>query len=325
MSDSTEAVLSRSGRNLVVDGRTFDFWVARVEDVYPNCKARVQEAVKKTREKVRGDLQRESGLRLANEKEGAARIRLEIKPGLPIGVVEVLEGLDPDLLSLVSLKPAVLNAVRGLGGVLREREVLERVDGPPRPVPFDELVASCRWLESFYEWLASIRLPGIETIFSLDELGAYWPRESKITIHWLAIGVAGLWLRQKPETLTPLILAHEMSHAIHHQAFDIDGERWSTRDFLASEATALEAIAQVYSEHWVQGSAARHPEFLPAWEGLLEAAPAMYRAHQGWLDQPRALEVVRAATLMTRKPGRGGVRLKHLLKALDDAYEDLCT
>ena len=108
------------------------------------------------------------------------------------------------------------------------------------------------------------------------------------------IGLVANCLGVTVESLTTVVLAHEMAHAFTHVGKDIAGHRWSGREFARCNTAMV-----------VRRLQGRIPEAQIAYEWLLAHQPPAYRGHCRWVDC-ESPEAVRAALLIVRRRGPAG-------------------
>ena len=139
-----------------------------------------------------------------------------------------------------------------------------------------------------------------------DVLGAYFFRVPKIQIYWIVIGIVARLLKVSVETLTVVVLAHELAHAYTHRGFDIDGQRWDTSGFAHSDLEVVEGLAQYFTDAVFQKLARSWPAPLATFETLRSAQSRVYRAYREWIrhDDPQGGEIVRVSMIACRRKGR---------------------
>jgi hypothetical protein len=135
-----------------------------------------------------------------------------------------------------------------------------------------------------------------------DVLGAYFFRVPEIYIYWMAIGLVCSTLQVDAESLTVVVVLHELAHAYSHLGRDIDSNRWDVESFARADLRIVEGIAQFYTGAICQKMGERYPAALSAFEALLRIQSGPYLVHKGWMKapgkdtlSPRAGEVVRAS------------------------------
>lgn len=309
-------------------------------DVSPDVEAEVfrvqQERNPATRELIR----QETALKLKHEPSGrtdrrnAVSVPIVLKPGCPSSLSSVAfterdwlsmklsqfgRQLEQGEESLRDLSPLIYE----LGNRPEGQEVLQG-----RSTSFLQTMGL---LEELRESLRSS--DPVERILSVNEdvLGAYVTRldrqqslfgetaaiEGQVVLYWAVIGLTADLLGESVEALTTLVLAHELSHAYTHLGADIDGHRWATEDFMATDDALLECLAQYYTHRVLKRS---------EWDGafgvyqrLLERQPPNYREHLPLVRDSKP-EEVRAAMLKVRRQGHRRLgAMKRLLAEERDA------
>lgn len=144
----------------------------------------------------------------------------------------------------------------------------------------------------------------LEKVFKIEQdvLGAYFYRRPEIQIYWMAISIIGLALAMPIESLTIVVLAHELAHAYMHLGRDIDEDAWDTNVMVEASSHVVEGLAQYYSYAVCSRLESRHPAAVRSFATLVEKQTGPYRAHEKWTMQgERAGEAIRAAAIDARK------------------------
>ena len=115
-----------------------------------------------------------------------------------------------------------------------------------------------------------------------DVLGAYFYRQSRVEIYWMAIGVISLLHGIPVPELTTVVLAHELAHAYSHLGKDIDGKSWNTEKFAQADLRIVEGLAQFYTEVVCKKLSTRFPGALDAYRALLEHQSEPYKIQLQW-------------------------------------------
>ena len=145
-------------------------------------------------------------------------------------------------------------------------------------------------------------------ILEIDEdvLGAYFFRVPEIRLYWIVIGVYSQILQIPIESLTVVVLIHELAHAYTHLGYDIDNRDWSTEGFAQSDVYLVEGLAQFYTKVVCEQIKQRLPTALNAFEKLLEGQSDVYKEHKNWLaekDSKHVGETIRISMLDCRSKG----------------------
>jgi len=132
----------------------------------------------------------------------------------------------------------------------------------------------------------------------------------KIHFYWMAMGLVCNALKVAPESLTVVVVLHELAHAYSHLGQDIDSNCWDVESFAHADLRIVEGIAQFYTGAICEKMKERYPAALSAYQALLEIQSGPYVVHQNWerapdknAPSPRAGEVVRASMVECRTPG----------------------
>jgi hypothetical protein len=165
-----------------------------------------------------------------------------------------------------------------------------------------------------------------------DVLGAYIYRSSlfrgqggdpaagKIELYWSVIGLVARMLGVGVEALAAVTLIHEVAHAYTHLGADIDGQRWSSRDFAESDHALKEGLAQYYTHLVSRRVENQLPGTHTAYVQLLQRQPDAYHTHLPWIEGFRP-EEIRLAMLSVRRSGVG--RSDQFLAELKEAQGKL--
>ena len=292
--DPQEAVMARDAHPTVAK------WTDFLEKRLPGAENLVKSAVERWLRRTRDSLRQESGLRMT-WRDKRHIVPVHVTPGMPLKLVEALEGPDPRLLDLVANRRIISWTSSGLDWLLNKQSVFEELaPDSVLPIDFAAISRSRDDVHKLSKWLESIKFPGEELIVSPDILGAYWFRRGYVTIHWLPIGMVSELYSLPLDGIVAVVLFHEMAHAWHHMGFDIDGRTWDTESLALSDTNVVEGVAQFYSEILVNLHRMSHPAVFAAWEGLLSRQTGPYRKHEQWSGISRVREVIRAALLATR-------------------------
>jgi hypothetical protein len=136
-------------------------------------------------------------------------------------------------------------------------------------------------------------------------VGPDLPIDVRIELYWTIIGLAAELLGRSVESITFVVLAHELAHAYTHLACDTDGHRWGAHEFAKSDHTLKEGLAQYYTRIVTLRMREQLPEGAQAYEDLLKRQPPAYRTHCEWAEDGFAREEIRRAMVETRRAGAG--------------------
>lgn len=128
----------------------------------------------------------------------------------------------------------------------------------------------------------------IDRILAIDEdcLGAYFFRRPEIHIYWLPIAILA---QSSPvadiESLTFIILSHELAHAYTHQGKDIDGNDWNTEQFAQCDTIIVEGIAQYYTLQLCKRMRSHSLRFEKTFNWMLEKQSEPYTRFGKWIEK----------------------------------------
>jgi hypothetical protein len=100
--------------------------------------------------------------------------------------------------------------------------------------------------------------------------------------------------------LSVIVLGHELGHAYNHLGADIDGLRWASDGFAASEHALKEGLAQYYTHRVLQRPAIQYPHAKDVFAMLAQKQPPAYRSHESWVKDFKP-EEVRFAMIEARR------------------------
>jgi hypothetical protein len=113
------------------------------------------------------------------------------------------------------------------------------------------------------------------------------------------IGALARLIGVSVESLTVVVLCHELAHAFSHVGRDIDGKTWSS-SFASAHKYTKEGVAQYYTERVVHKLKEQgYPEMFTAYEALLGHQQGPYKCHTAWASY--SPEVMREALLNVRR------------------------
>ena len=136
----------------------------------------------------------------------------------------------------------------------------------------------------------------------------------EINLYWAVIGLVSGSIGVDINSLTAVVLSHELAHAYTHLGCDINGNRWNDEGFYYTESSVKEGLAQYYTERVAQKLKIKFPEIPIAYERLLEKQREEYLLHKKWIDNKRIEpETIRTALINRRTGSPIGI----------DEFEDL--
>jgi len=132
-----------------------------------------------------------------------------------------------------------------------------------------------------------------------DLLGTYYPRESRLELHWLSISFLSRIHHFSIEDLVTIVLAHELAHGYSNLGYDKDGNQWETNFFLKADLRITEGFAQIYTYLLLKD---HFPSALRAFEYLLGKQSIEYTDFRDWFEKEERdkYERTRRLLLVTR-------------------------
>jgi tetratricopeptide (TPR) repeat protein len=272
----------------------------KLEKFFPNLKERVERAFRQSNLLVREHVRSETRLRLSNDEKFQA-VPVRVVAGVPFILHQALD-MDPDVLDLYLQHSLLRKTVLGLEKVLEKHSFLENwppMAGMLPSVP--EIRATHNGIGKLCDELKKIKF--FDQIWKIEEdiFGAYFFRQCRIELYWMAIGLGAAELGCSPESLTQVVAIHELAHAYTHIGFDIDDCAWDTDYFARSSLAVVEGLAQYFTRAVCERLEGRYPETLKAYDLLLAQQRGPYKAHLDWVAENEAGgEVVRNAMILFR-------------------------
>ncbi len=280
----------------------------------------VSNVVKRYNNAVREALRSETRLTLqkhSGEDRDETRIPVKVTEiGMPEQLKEqrIPEGMElaallapwqEHLRKLRESSVAVQGLGNHLGGILEDR----------RPKAFallPSVVASAELAEELLK--ESDRFDLLRQVFAVntDVLGVYecsWNElghdtdRTQIKLYWGIIGLTAAVLGVSVETLTVLVLAHELAHAYTHVGYDIDEQRWYGYGFSESDHSIREGLAQYYTARVLFRLKTRLPDGEDVFYKLLTKQPVDYWTQMPWLAKLTP-EIIRATFVRLRMQGQ---------------------
>ncbi|MCW7555904.1 hypothetical protein NX722_25400 [Endozoicomonas gorgoniicola] len=255
-------------------------WAELLRQKYPVLKEEVQRTVKQWNLQVRDHLRNETALRLSIGTD-TSQVAVRVEDGFPYPLADVLGGHDR-LAPLLLHKRTLEQTEHGIEIARRHFEQLSALVEPN----FDDVELSKvgQWFHRVIRELNKTDITKQLANIDQDILGAYYFRESRVEIYWMAIGVVSLLYGIPVPALTTVVLAHELAHAYTHLGKDIDAKSWNTQKFAQADLAIVEGLAQFYTEVVCKKLFNRFPDALAAYESLLEHQSAPYRVQLEWAN-----------------------------------------
>jgi hypothetical protein len=269
-----------------------------LKDLDPRLEERVNRAFRQWNQVLRDYLRTEMAFRLTIGDDTQA-VPLRVVPGLPVLLRRVVQTLDEHTLNLLLRLPLLESTAAGLE-FLKVQHAVADVSIP----------MAAHFIRELLKELHSIELQKKLSEIQEDVFGAYFYRVPEIHIYWMAIGLVCTTLKVDPESLTVVVVLHELAHAYSHLGRDIDSNRWDVESFAHADLRIVEGIAQFYTSAICEKMKERYPAALSAYQALLKIQSGPYVVHQDWerapdknAPSPRAGEVVRASMVECRTRG----------------------
>ena len=266
-----------------------------LEDLDPKLEERVNRAFRQWNQVLRDYLRTEMAFRLTIGDDTQA-VPVRIVPGLPDRLRRVVWNLEEATLRLLLRLPLLESTAAGL-------EFLEN----HQAIADASIPTAARFIRHLLNELAKIDLQKMLSEIHEDVFGAYFFRVPEIHIYWMAIGLVCATLQVDPESLTVVVVLHELAHAYSHLGRDIDSNRWDVESFARANLGIVEGIAQFYTGAICQKMKDRYPAALAAYQALLGIQSGPYVVHKAWVNpsgshkpSPRAGEVIRASMVECR-------------------------
>lgn len=284
---------------------------ALLQEHDPELANKVRRTLKQWNNVIRDHLRTEMGLRLTVGDEAQA-VPLRVIDGMPASFGDLLSSLDPAIWGFLLRIRLLENTVEGLRFTERDYpKLFIKLSGSlPTGLPQGALEVRS-FIESLVVWLKKQEVQKNIARIRQDILGAYFFRVPEISVYWMVIGIMSGMLGVPVEALTIVVATHELAHAYSHLGQDIDGSRWDTEAFAATELDIAEGIAQFYTEVICRKLQDRFPATENAYRALLGYQSGPYRIHEAWPDPKldpnnrknadRAGEVVRSCMIESRK------------------------
>ena len=282
-------------------------WIEALHGVSPNLKEDVQRTVRRWNQTVRSHLRDETGFRLAHGNSRSS-VPVVVSDGIPRPFWEFADrwsGLAPILLRL----PLLEKTSEGLRFVAESREILDPIikggNWPDRAeLSNDHVLGTQSYVDALIDRVKREEAVDQMTSSPEDVLGCYFFLIPRVHLFWMPIGIISLSLGLSVESVTVVVLAHELAHAYTHLGRDIDGGVWRTKDFANSDLRIVEGLAEHYAEVICKRLEYSLPSAITAFDVLSKKSSPIYTDYKNWLTgKPRKSpgEVMRAAMLAFRQ------------------------
>lgn len=276
-------------------------FVAALQRAFSDARGAVEHAKRIWNQPVRDALRRCAGLRLLTG-EHAVKVPVQVSDQLPTDLFELFAKVKgQESWDVIFDLDIHLRTAKGL-------QKLAQLAGahPDFGISADECNDLFMRLYRVLKTSGAVEIAQGFREFERDTLGMYIARgrEVCIELYWMAIATFAKIFNLSIESLTVVILTHELAHAYSHVGRDVDGHDWATVKFAEASVDVVEGIAQFYTEMVVRMLADRFPEAKVAYDKLLKNQSGPYHAHLTWKPQhTHRGEIVRAAIMEFRRSG----------------------
>lgn len=302
----------------------------KVEDLLKlipaDTKEQVTQAYRRHNQAIRNAIRYETGLNLsvrAGEGETEGRVKVEVdmvghptsigQKEIPLGkeIAALLSLYQTDLMNLSESGDSIAKLLQN-EKIAKIPEVLQMGPAVPRAVNLADFLLKQIQHFDLVQYILEVN----EDILGVYKYDPSDRNQPMIFLYWGVIGLVSQALGLNLETLTALVLAHELAHAYTHIGFDIDGQRWTGQAFMKSDHEVNEGLAQYYAARVMLRLRDRFPRGWETYEKLLEKQPPAYHTHKPWLNNYTP-EIVRTAFISKR----GNIPLK--LDPFNEALQDM--
>lgn len=299
----------------------------------------VKTMLKRHRSRIQSMLRKETGFLLNRDSDKSNRenvsVPIEIKDGLP-QVLEDFEFNEEFELALFvssyrrdleSANNGLENSIDLFQDIQNNELWLKQVKNKNTQVE-STIAAVKELLELFY------KNNPLQEILAVNEdvMGCYWYKTTdslfsdydylkcRVELYWAVIGLLARMLNVPTDSLTIVVLIHELAHAYTHLGMDIDGNRWKSNDFANSSTLLKETLAQYYT-HLLTIEMDKHVDHTHStYKHLLDYQSFYYRSHLGLVEE-NTPEQVRLAMVTSRRLGR--VDMMQFIEKLIEAEKQL--
>jgi hypothetical protein len=264
-----------------------------------DVKERVEHTCRQFNPIIRDHLRSETALRLSLGDRRQS-VPYQVVDGIPISLARKLEELpDPILLILLQNRWLLKNGESALNLLQNHLHSIFRILDKEDSGEGEALRTSSFFIKEILDKLDTFKLQDMIKDINEDVLGAYFFRVPTIQIYWMPIAIVAGLLDVSVESLSFVVLTHELSHAYTHIGLDIDGGQWNTDKFANTSKMIVEGLAQFYTESVCRKHENRQPDVLTAFNKFLEKQSEPYTHFKNW-PQEHAAEVVRFSMISTR-------------------------
>jgi hypothetical protein len=229
-------------------------------------------------------------------------VPLRIDDGLPEPFAEVVTPFDERTWPLLLTRPLLHQGMRALRFLKHGFDWISVWSGfEPSACEYEEIRHVGISLYVLLRRLRGLDFAERVRLIQQDVLGAYFFRIPEVRLYWMVIGFLSGVLGGSVEALTLVAGTHELAHAYTHLGRDIDGMRWETESFAASNLAITEGLAQFYTKTICKKLDMRFPAGLKAYERLLQLQSGPYLVHEDWVKDGEVVgEIIRITMINCR-------------------------
>lgn len=266
----------------------------------PEAEERVKRAFRQWNIPIRDYLRNETALRLTIGSETQS-VPIKVENGIPKPFRDAILEFS-DYLELLLLLPVLEKSVDGLNAILQNHSLIgnKLFNGFPT-ADYDDVKRTYELTRLTVAHLKKIDF--LKKIGSINEdiFGSYYFYESRISLYWIPLALTSAMLGVSVESLTVVVLAHEIAHAYTHLGKDIDSQQWDTYAFDVADLRIVEGLAQFYTSVICEKLSVRYPEALNAYKKLLEIQSGAYTVHTDWAKGEKSRgEIIRVSMIKCR-------------------------
>ncbi|MEE9215106.1 MAG: hypothetical protein V3U54_10000 [Thermodesulfobacteriota bacterium] len=302
-----------------------------LKDIPGDTEEQVDLTRKRINNEVREAIRKETGLALNRKDADQSRKNISVPVVLVPGLPEVLRNMkyDDDQELLLKISPfrrdleMARNSLKNIKPLLKKLSLDDSCEESLKDKG-GHIESNCSLIDALLQLFEGKDDP-VERILEVnkDILGAYryypvrtrYPQQqnAKIELYWGVIGLVAEMLGVSVDSLTAVVLIHEVAHAYTHLGADIDGKRWDSEGFAKSEHALKEGLAQYYTYLICSQIDNRVIGTSEAFNALLKRQADDYRSHEEKMKDSK-VEEIRYSLLDVRRKG---------VSTLDDFHNTL--
>lgn len=277
----------------------------------PDARQSVESVYKAHNLAIRAHLRDETALDMV-QGESRRSVSVEISDDVPPPLLALLESLPEGMIQLLLRRREVAIAEETLALVAASASAI--AEWKPRLEMNAVLRTEFRQVQGYMgalrEALDEKNLATSILAIDGDVFGAYFYRQERIELYWIAIALFAGLRGLRTEDLTMVVLTHELAHAYTHLGADVDGDRWDTDAFAQSDLGVVEGLAQFYTDAVATSFRDRFPGARTAFDALLKEQSSAYTCFGEWgqIVRGNTGEPVRAAMIEARRGAESDYR-----------------